>query len=316
MISRNLRTPLVAASLALVLCLGAVVATASSNRAQGTVARGKARNRARAQRAAERRVMTVNLPPGTTLSRSRPTGLGGLLEEPIAIPGGHRHATAHRFWTVPRPPKDVLAWLRKHPPRRTRSVGEIGGTGGNAIEFELLPGAPRSGDLGGLLFVNVVKRSSGGSAVRADAFEDWNVPRSPRARIPASARFLGLTVSPGSGGIHTEGEVPRPTRYASTADQALITKLVRVVDRQPAYQEVDVPSCGPPGEASEHHLFTLDFRTARHGRLLASVSQEIPFGICSALILKLGPHRTFALEGGENVLRAAHGLIQRATPKP
>ncbi len=231
------------------------------------------------------------------------------------MPGGPRHATAHRFWTVPRPPRGVLAWLRRHPPRRTRSTRtEIGGTGGEALEFELLPGAPHSGELGGLLFVNVVRRSSGGSAVRADAFEDWNVPRSPRARIPAGAHFLALTVAPGPGGLHIEGETPRPTRHAATADQALISKLVRVVERQPAYQEVDLPSCGPQGEASEYHLIRLNFRTARHGHLLASVSQEIPFGICSALILKLGPHRTFALEGGEHVLQAAHGLIRRATP--
>jgi hypothetical protein len=115
--------------------------------------------------------------------------------------------------------------------------------------------------------------------------------------------------------LHLEGEKGRPPRFASTEDRALIGRLVRIVNRQPAFQAVDLPSCGPEGEGSEYHQFTLVFRRGRHRRTLAQVSQEVPFGICSAMELRLVGRGPYALEGGWNVLRAAHGLIRSARPR-
>jgi hypothetical protein len=285
--------------------------------ARTSVAERAARNRARAEHAAERRVALIDLPPGARVSRRRPSGVGARLNEAAAIPGGHRYATAHRFWTVPRSAQRVFAWLRAHRPPRTKAGrDEIRSGGGRSLEFELLPGPPHSGDLGGILFVTVVNRSSGGSAVRADAFEDWNLPRPFRARIPNGSRFLSLRGEAGSGGSHAKGEPIPLTRFASTQNRSLIAKLVRIVNRQPADQETDLPSCGPEGRGSEYHLITLIFKASRHGRALARVIEEIPIGLCDPLLLKLGRHETYALEGGWNVLRAAHGLIRRAATAP
>jgi hypothetical protein len=314
--ARALPALLVTAALLASLAAGAAgtAAAGPSTPPRGSVAERSARNRARAKRTAMRRVATVRLPAGAEASPERPSGVGELLTGPGAIPGGHRHTTAHRFWTVPRPARAVLAWVRAHRPPHTKPAGEIGGSFGQSLEFELLPGPPHSGDLGGLLFVTVVNRSSGGSAVRADAFEDWDLPRPDRARIPAGSHFLSLRVAPGSGGAHAEGEpIPR-TRFASTRNAALIAKLTRIVNRQPADQETDLPSCGPEGQGSEYHLISLTFKASRHGRTLARLTQEIPIGLCDPLLLKLGRHQTYALEGGWNVLRAAHGLIRRAAP--
>jgi len=141
------------------------------------------------------------------------------------------------------------------------------------------------------------------------------IPRSPLQRIPAGSRFLHLSVSPGSEGFYPKGEKAPPTRSISTEDRALAAKLTRVVNRQPAYQLVDLASCGPaPGPGWESHLTTLVFKTSRHGRVLARVSQETPIGICDSLQLEVGSRKPYALEGGRHVLHAARGLIGRAHP--
>jgi hypothetical protein len=280
-------------------------APVSAAQAHEIVAEGSARNQARAQRSAERRLRSIELPPGAETSPARPTGVGELLREAAAIPGGRPHMTTHRFWTVPRPAHGVLAWLRRHAPPLTKQVGEIGGTSGRSLELETLPGA---GGTAGLLFITVVPRSTGGSAVRADAFEEWEIPRSPLERIPAGSRFLRLSVSPGSEGFDPAGEVGPPMRTIAIEDRSLVAKLVRIVNRQPAFQLVGPVSCGPvPGPGWEFHLTTLVFKTSRHGRVLAQISQKTPIGICDPLQLQVGGRRSYALEGGWNVLRAVRG---------
>jgi hypothetical protein len=251
------------------------------------------------------------------VSQGRPAGVGKLLRGPGATPGGYRYVTAHRFWTEPHGPRAVLSWLRHRPPAGTAVEGGLGGNVGTTLEFETPPGPPGSGDTGGLIFVTPVRRAGGGSVVRADVFQGWEYPRSPRERIPSGSRFLRLVVAPGPGGLHEvredgEGEKPRPPRSISTRDPELIARLVRIVNRQPADQEFELPSCGPEGLASEYHLFTLVFKKSRGGSVVARVSQEKPIGLCSPLELRVGPRGSYALEGGWNVLRAARVLIRRA----
>lgn len=290
---------------------GAADTPVSATEAQEIISDEAARNRTEARRFVERRLNSIELPPGAETSEGQPSGVGDRLREAVAIPGGNPHVTAHRFWTVPRAPSEVLAWLRRHAPATTKWFGgEIGGTGGRTLEFESLPGP--EGALGGLLFITVVQRSAGGSAVRADVFEDWEIPRSPLQRIPAGSRFLRLSVSPGSSGVHRDDENTRPTRAISTEDRGLIAKLVRIVNRQPAYQLVDLASCGGVRLASEEHLITLVFKTTSDGATLAQVSQIAPIGICDALHLQVEGRRPYALERGWDVLRAARGLIRRA----
>jgi hypothetical protein len=286
---------------------------ASSRAAAEVVAKESARNKAIAKRDSERRLRTLRLPPGSARSQGRPGGVGDRLGSPPATPAGIRFVTSHGFWTVPGDPRRVLGWLRHHAPPGAELRSEYGGSGGRALEFNW--DRSPAGVWNASAIITVVARSTGGSAVRADVFDWWELPRSPAARIPAGTHYLGLRVSPGEGS-YTEGEEDtRAPRFASTEEGRLIARVVRLINRQPAYQYTTLPSCGPEGLASESHLFTLTFRASRHGRVLARASQERPEGPCDALSLQVGRRGAFQLFGGWQMLRAVRGLIQRAVPE-
>lgn len=301
--------------LALVLASALPVALATAAGGSTAADKGRefvklrsARNRAVARRDAERRLDRISLPPGAVISPTRPSGIGHRLSEPAAIPGGTRQVSEHRFWTVPGGRRRVYRWLTHHPPRGSSPRENYAGN----IYWEHGP----PGTLGATGILAAVARADGGTAVRADVFDGWQLPRNPTQIIPGGARFLSLEVVPGAGGFHAEGEEVAPVRRIATARRVLIASLVRVINRQPAFQLFNQPSCGPQGPSSEYRRFIFRFKSRRHGTVLARVSQEKPIGICSPLELQLAGNRPYALEGGWNVIRRARDLIRRARPLP
>lgn len=281
-------------------------ATSSGGDGQEVVSKQSARNREVARRDAERRLSSISLPPGAIPSRTRPAGIGRRLSEPAAIPGGTRHVSAHRFWTVPGAPRRVFSWLRHHPPPGSSAYQNYGGS----IYWEHGP----PGTLGATGFVAAVRRLGGGTVVRADVFDSWELPRDPTKRVPRNARYLSLEVRPGRAGAHMEGEEVPPVRQASTGRVSLVAALARLVNRQPAFQLFDQPSCGPVGLSWDFRLIVFRFKDRRHGKLLAQVSQEVPIGICAPLVLRVAGDRPYALERGWNVVRRARDLIRSARP--
>lgn len=125
---------------------------------------------------------------------------------------------------------------------------------------------------------------------------------------------MSVEIAPGSGGFHAENEEVAPVRRISTDRRSLIAALVRVVNRQPAFQLFDPPSCGPEGPGSEYRLVVFRFKSRRHGSLLARVSQETPIGLCDPLKLQIAGNGPYGLEGGWNLLLRAHDLIRGARP--
>ncbi len=278
-------------------------ATSSGEGGGETVAKQAARNRELARQDAERRLNLISLPPGAISSRLRPAGIGGRLSEPAAIPGGTRHVSAHRFWTVPGEPRRVFAWLRHHPPR------------GSSVQQNFIYwGQGPPGTLGATAVVAAVRQAGGGTVVRVDIFDSWEFPKDPTKRVPRGSRYLSLEVAPGTAGSYTEGETVPPIRRISTTRLPLIAALVRLINRQPAFQLFDQPSCGPLLPASEFRLITFRFMDRPDGKLLAEVSQEVPIGICAPLVLRIAGGKPYALEGGQEIVRRAHGLIRRARP--
>lgn len=278
-------------------------ATGSGEGGGEAVAKQAARNRELARQDAERRLNLISLPPGAVPSRTRPSGIGSRLSGPAAIPGGTRHVSAYRFWTVPGEPRRIFKWLRHHPPR-----------GSSASQNYIYWGHGPPGTLGATGIVAAAPRFGGGTVVRADVFDSWELPRDPTKRVPRGARYLSLEVAPGMAGSHTEGENVPPIRRISTGRLPLVAALVRLSNRQPAFQLFDQPSCGPALPASEFRLITFRLMDRPHGKLLAQLSQEVPIGICAPLVLRIAGGKPYALEGGWNVVRRARDLIRRARP--
>jgi hypothetical protein len=304
--SARRRIPIVVlgALLAAVVCAVAG-ATAHTGRAHEIVASRSAANRAVARHEARRRLALFDALPGAVVRRHRPTGIGGRLRGQGPIPGDSRQVHEFRFLTVPGRPEHVYRWLRRHPPRGSAARENEG-------EFIYWEHGP-PGTLGATAVVRTAPRGGGGTAVRVDIYESWELPRSPAALIPPRSRFVFLRISPS--GDFQLGEKPRPTRRIGTTEPRLIASLARLVDRTPAFQLFRPPSCGPdPGRT---HLFEFYFKTGRNGRTLARASQEAPSGLCASLRLAIGQGRhPFALEGGGKLLRRAHDLIRQAQPRP
>lgn len=281
-------------------------ATRRSPAAQ-VVAEESAANRAVARHDAHRRLRLFDALPGAVPYCDRPSGIGKKLSGQGPFPGDSRQVHYFRFLTVPRPPHEIYAWLHRHPPRGSaawESEGEF-------IYWEHGPPGTR----GATAVVRAVPRVCGGSVVRIDIYESWELPRSPAAKIPPGSRYVSVRIVPSGGFI--VGEKPRPTRRTGTADRRLIESFAQVVDHAPAFQLYRPPSCGPQPPPGHSNRFEFTFKTGRHGKTLARVSQEAPIGICDALLLNTGSRRrSFALEDGWTLLHLARDLIRQARPRP
>jgi hypothetical protein len=307
--------------LAGLLLLAAV--TASSLLAAGAspeevVARETARNEAAAERDAARRPDLIRLPPGAVSSPTRPSGVGERLAESPYTLGGETNVNFVAYWTAPESQQQVFRFLRAHPPRGARPESESFGSGGPSIEFDWRR-APK-GVWFASVVVTVVKRAGGGSALRADVTDSWEIPRSPAARIPGRPHFLLVHVKPIRQAIfipEEEGEEEPPPavpRFNSSGDQALIASVVRLVEREPANQITGFISCGPPG-FEEDDLIELLFMDHRGGRVLATVSRETGGGPCDVLRLHPRGGKTYGLGYGYPVAKRVEGLVEAARPR-
>ncbi len=281
----------------------------SAGRGQEIVAKKSAMNREVARRDAERRLSLISLPPEAVPSIGRPSGIGGKLSEPGGIPGGTRRVSEHRFWTVPGAPRRVYAWLADHPARGSSANENYGGW----IYWEYGP----PGTLGATGVVTAVQRSDGSTAVRADVFTGWELPRNPAERVPSNARYLSIEVVPDPEESSIEGGTVPPVRRASTERLPFIAALEQLVNRQPAFQLFNQPSCGgAPGLGWKSRQIILRFKDRRWGRVLAQVTQRTPIGICDPLYLQIADGKPYPLEGGRKLIHRIHDLIRRARPEP
>lgn len=282
------RAPLCAA--AVLLLLAAVQAPsllAAPMSPKAVVERESARNKAVAERDANHRLDLIPLPADAVRSPARPSGIGERLGGPAYEFFGTRNVHATAFWTTDKSQGQMLGFLRHHPPRGARVETETFGSGGPAVEFGWRH-APQ-GVWHASVLVGVAKRSGGGSALRADVTDQWELPRSPAARIPGRPRFLAVRVRPTGEGIpipeEGQPEPPPPVpRFNSTERQSLIASLVRLVEREPAYQPTELPSCGPPA-IGEVDLIELVFMDHRGGSVLATVSRKSAVGPCDPMLL-------------------------------
>lgn len=307
--------PRAAAGLCAILALAAGSAAAASagarpaaadNRASAASAAG---NRAGAASDVRALLDLARLPAGAVRLAGRPAG-GGALEHGQPNQATPNLVDAHSWWRVPGTMDAVLAYVKAHPP----SGSSPGGSGsGSALVY---PGASTTVTVGEVTFsfparpgvldsrtliVEAVSIGAGATAVRVDAEDVWEIPRSASERIPAGVHEVDLV----------RGVAGRPPSVsAHVVDASKVAAIVRLVDALPIVQPGAVNCPMIPAGAP---AVTLTFRAKSGGAVLAQASQlalaiETPTP-CDPVTLSIGGHKQTPLLAGSGFLTAVGKLL-------
>jgi hypothetical protein len=307
----------IAALIIVALAPGASGAAATETPTE-VVARESAENEALASTEVGERLTSLRLPAGAVAVGEFSGRVAGEMELESGGQGGARVVLEDSYWHVPRSPRQILGFLRRRPPPSGMRF-ESGwlNSGRSSVEF-----APRhlpAGIDGAAVYVDAARRG-GISWVRVEAWVQWELPRSPAARIEGRPHFVEIGIWPTS-----EGEIPvapgepplppRVPRFNSTARPGVVARIVRMVEGLPAVQPLGYPKCGPPDLGPTSRI-ELVFRDRRGGRALAKATQRTPAGWCAPLNLRpAGGDESYPLESGEEVLEPLRELMRTAKPR-
>jgi len=221
------------AGFALVACAASGTTSTSSTSAATTTTSGTtaSSNRAAARAAAVRIFAQVPLPPGATRASSDPSSSTWLRTPATGAPANPDLVDIQGFWRVPGDPHSVFRWLHAHAPAGTRVF--VTGTGGQrgkivmwtlAFSYPALTGRVSPEGLG----VAVTAAHGGGTAMRADTFAVWLIPRPAAEVVPAGIRAVAVYVD------HFDGSaVPVSTVTAKWKIRRLIAFIDSRELRQP-----------------------------------------------------------------------------------
>jgi len=221
---------------------------------------------ARRERAAAREAMTLLrefVPPPEARRISQPRYYGGVLRRSGPGPLGEA-VDVHRFWSVQRPLKAVIAFLRAH---RLRGFAHSSATWGTKQPHYL---TMSSGDVAAGRFLDVTSvglRTR--TLIRVDVQIGWTYPRSPAEKVPAATSEVVLRA---------------PKASAKVTDPRQVSRIVHWFDVLPI---------SPPGIAVSCPLtlapdITLSFRDARGTRLAQAKVPSAFAWICDPIGFSIG----------------------------
>jgi hypothetical protein len=183
-----------------------VVAVARTGHVTGVPA-----NKAAARVAAASALKKVVLPAGATRTDTSPwrSSVAG-------APASLHLIDVHQDWRVPGDPRKVLGWIKAHPPAgstvfSTGSDGRYGKTLSWFVTFAL-PAAPGVYQAG--VGIGVTAAKGGGSAVRADGWAIWLLPRPAWERAPADTRAVVVSAHVIAGHTYRVATVTSPRKVA------------------------------------------------------------------------------------------------------
>jgi hypothetical protein len=275
--------------LVLVVVATAALAGGSVLVASGDTTSSAASNHAAARVAAARALAETPLPAGAVTVGTDP-GTGGWLKYPAGgAPATRELVDVHRFWRVPGDPQTVMAWIKAHAPAGARVSGTgSGGVYGTTVMWSLtfslrpVPGVISEEGLG----VAVTAARGGGTALRADGWAIWIVPRPPSEVIPAGVGAVAVFVD----------------RFGGRAFPAGIVSASRAVQRLVSF--VDSRQIVPPGTAFScpeigPQTRTLDLRFLRTASDASPLARAVE-DACGGLTFTVGDRREPALsEAGD-----------------
>jgi len=230
-------------------------------------------------------------PPGARRLTAAPGAGGGVLKQPVQIPGTPDLVDDTSWWQAPGQPTAVLAWEKAHLPSRFASDGssissQYGVPTAWSDEFSL-PAVPAV-LISRELVVEVVSAGKGQTAIRVDSQVTWLPAKPPGERVPAGATSVTITELPGL----SRGKPPAPVTITNRDE---VRRIASLADSLPVF---------PPGDyscpADDGLAVNLTFRGA-HGQVLAVVVADQTG--CGTVSFTVGGKSLLTLWDGETFVR-------------
>jgi len=202
------------------------------------------------------------VPPRAARRIQQPRHYAGALRRSGMQPLGEL-VDVHRFWSVKKPLKTVIAFLRAH---RLQGFEHFVGSWGPPRKPHYLVMSSRAGNrYFNVTSVGLPRRT----VIRVDAQVEWVYPRSPGEKVPAAT---------------SEIDVRAPKASVDVKSPAEIARIVRWFDALP----ISPPGVAVPCPLEVAPDITLTFRDARGERLARA---KVPPGfawICDAIEFSIG----------------------------
>lgn len=222
-------------------------------------------------------LVAVPLPADTRPVSEPPQAVAGKLGRPPNSQDSAKAVDRYAYWSSTNRPKAILSFLANGGPIFKVETSGYGGTAGKTEDWSETLYAPLGSPLAGprQLFVSIALDGSGRSGVRVDAVVAWHKRRPASSLVPASARWLEVTVTTPAYRALNSGEPSHAhatTRSVITTSPATVRAVAQAVNELPVAEPAGpAPSCPAMavGKTEGAPRFRLTFRTSASAGNLA-----------------------------------------------
>jgi hypothetical protein len=220
----------------------------------------------------------VPLPADTQRVSEPPEAVAGKLGRPRREDSA-KAVDRYAYWSSTDRPEAMLSFLARKGPTPKVAYSSYGGTAGKTEgwfeAFDVPLGSPLAGPR--QLFVSVELTGSGRYAVRVDAVVAWHKRRPANSLVPATARWLKVTITTPAYRALNAGEPSHAhttTRSVITTDPSTVRAVARAVNELPVAEPAGpLPQCPLMVHVRtvDAPRFRLTFRTSASAGNLARV---------------------------------------------
>jgi hypothetical protein len=219
------------------------------------------------------------LPIDTQPVSEPPQAVAGKLGRPGGSEDSAKAVDRYAYWSSTDRPEAMLSFIAKDGPIPKVAYSGYGGTRGKTEGWFEAFDAPLASPLAGprQLFVSIALDGSGHYAVRVDAVVAWHKRRPASSLVPATARWLKVTITTPAYRALNPGEPSHPhttTRSVIATAPATVRAVARAVNELPVAEPAGpAPACPLMTFAKtvDAPSFRLTFRSSASAGNLARV---------------------------------------------